>query len=93
MGMLPLIPLLILQHRYVVASVLYSLPKCVAPKVVFSLNSAQEWKTDHTGINYPSFYNFVVNFLEEADNETTKASVDELLQWWNRYDFVSLLKI
>ncbi|KAH9955653.1 hypothetical protein BC827DRAFT_1141046, partial [Russula dissimulans] len=54
-------------------------------QLVFSLNSAQEWKKEHAGFHYPSFYNFIVDYLKDPVYEACKSSVDELLQWWNTY--------
>jgi len=56
-----------------------------ATQLVFSLNSSQEWRHEHAGLYYPSLYNFIVDFFEDADSddETTIASVKDLLQWWN----------
>jgi len=54
-----------------------------ATQLVFSLNSARDWKTEHAGFHYPSFYNFIVDFFEDADNDDSTNAVNELLQWWN----------
>jgi len=61
-------------------------------KLVFSLNSAREWKQEHDGFHYPSFYNFIVDFFEDVDDETTNASVNELFEWWNWYVFFCLFR-
>lgn len=54
-------------------------------KVLFALSTAGEWGDEHGGFHYPSFYNFVVDFFEDADDEAQE-DVKELLQWWNRCD-------
>jgi hypothetical protein len=55
----------------------------ITVKLVFSLNSAREWKPEHAGFHYPSFYNFIVDFFEDTDDEDSKKAANELLQWWN----------
>jgi hypothetical protein len=55
-------------------------------KLVFSLNSSQDWKTEYASFYYPAFYNFIVDFFEDANNEASKRKINKLLQWWNRYD-------
>lgn len=59
-------------------------------KLVFSLGSAREWKREHAGFHYPSFYNFIVDYLEDPRDETSQRDVNELLKWWNRYDSFTL---
>lgn len=56
-------------------------------KLLFSLNTASDWVHQHAGFHYPSFYNFIVDFFEEAQDMSSKKSVDDLLQWWNQYVF------
>jgi hypothetical protein len=57
----------------------------LAFKLIFSLNSAKEWKKEHAGFHYPSFYNFVVDFFEDSSDSVSTSAVTELLQWWNWY--------
>jgi hypothetical protein len=57
------------------------------------LNSARDWKQEHAGFYYPSFYNFIVDFFEDAaqdaasedPDDVSTTAVNELLQWWNMY--------
>jgi len=37
------------------------------------------------GFHYPSFYNFIVDFFEDAVDGRSMIAVNELLLWWNRY--------
>lgn len=78
--------LYILQHRYVILLLvsITILLRHFLFKLIFSLNSAWEWKHEHTGFYYPSFYNFVLDFLEDVKNNISTATISELLQWWNR---------
>jgi hypothetical protein len=55
------------------------------PQLVFALGSAREWKREHAGFHYPSLYNFIVDYLEDPQDETSQRDVNELLKWWNRY--------
>jgi len=54
-------------------------------KLVFVLGSAQEWKREHAGFHYPLFYNFIVDYLENPQDEMSQRDVNELLRWWNWY--------
>ena len=54
-------------------------------KLIFSLNSARDWKQEHGGFYYPSFYNFVVDFFEDDDDDILDSPGNRLLRWWNRY--------
>jgi hypothetical protein len=49
------------------------------------MNSARDWKQEHAGFHYPSFYNFIVDFFENAEDNNSTSVVNKLLQWWNRY--------
>ena len=61
---------------------------------MFALSSAQEWKKEHAGIHYPSFYNFIVDFFENPDSDSGYEDSEqcqqnhdfgvELLRWWDR---------
>jgi len=55
------------------------------PKLIFSLSTAREWKRKHNGFYYPSFYDFVVDFFEDAEDDTAQKNADDVLDWWNRY--------
>jgi len=59
-------------------------------KLVFALGSAWEWKRKHASFHYPSFYNFIVDYLENPQDETSQRDINELLKWWNRYDLFTL---
>jgi hypothetical protein len=48
------------------------------------MNSARDWKQEHAGFHYPSFYNFIVDFFEDAEDNISTSAVNKLLQWWNR---------
>ena len=89
MGMSPCDQLHILHHRYLISVPIGLQVWCFPPKLIFLLNSARDWKQEHAGFHYPSFYNFIVDFFEDAaeDNLSTTA-VNKILQWWNRYVFL-----
>ena len=55
------------------------------PKLVFSLSSARDWKKQHAGFHFPTFYNFIVDMFEDPEDKIAKRSINELVQWWNRY--------
>jgi hypothetical protein len=55
------------------------------PKLIFSLSTAREWKHEHNGFYYPSFYDFVVDFFEDAEDNTAQKNADDVLDWWNQY--------
>ena len=55
------------------------------PQFIFSLSTAQEWKCEHNSFHYPIFYNFIVNFFEDIEDDAGQKNTDELLDWWNRY--------
>src|SRR6266851_1713400 len=59
-------------------------------KLVFALGSAWEWKRKHASFHYPSFYNFIVDYLENPQDETSQRDINELLKWWNQYDLFTL---
>jgi len=59
-------------------------------KLVFALGSAREWKCKHAGFHYPLFYNFIVDYLENPQDETSQRDINELLKWWNWYDLFTL---
>jgi len=74
------------QHLHITSSVTdWSLLK-----LVFALGSAQEWKHKHASFHYPSFYNFIVDYLKNPQDETSQRDVNELLKWWNWYDLFTL---
>jgi len=56
------------------------------PKLVFCLNRTWVWTLEHAGFHYPSFYNFIVDYLEDHDinDKDTTQRVNALLVWWNR---------
>ncbi len=56
----------------------FSLP----PQLIFSLSTAREWKCEHNGFHYPSFYDFVVNYFEDVEDDTALENANELLDWW-----------
>jgi len=58
-----------------------------AMQLVFSLNTSRDWKTKHAGFHYPSFYNFIVDYFEDVEDDISKEAITELLRWWNRYFF------
>ena len=49
------------------------------------MNSSRDWKQEHAGFHYPSFYNFIVDFFEDTEDDISTSTVNELLQWWNRH--------
>jgi hypothetical protein len=55
------------------------------PQLIFSLSTAQEWKREHNGFHYPTFYNFIIDFFEDIEDDAAQKNVDQLLDWWNRY--------
>jgi len=55
------------------------------PQLIFSLSTAQEWKRYHNSFHYLSFYNFLVDFFEDIEDNAAQVDVNELLDWWNRY--------
>jgi len=59
-------------------------------KLVFALGSAREWKCEHTSFHYPLFYNFIVDYLENPQDETSQRDINELLKWWNQYYLFTL---
>jgi hypothetical protein len=44
------------------------------------MNSSRDWKTEYAGFYYSAFYNFIVNFFEDANSEASKRKVNKLLQ-------------
>jgi hypothetical protein len=60
------------------------------PQLIFSLSTAQEWKRYHNGFHYPTFYNFLVDFFEDIEDDAAQENVDELLNWWNWYVVLQL---
>ncbi|KAF8955095.1 hypothetical protein BDZ97DRAFT_1620698, partial [Flammula alnicola] len=68
-----------LNHRVSPRSIAYA-----AVQLIFSLSNAKDWTHLHAGVHYPSFYNFVTNFFEGAQDPVSKRGVSLLLQWWNR---------
>jgi len=70
------------QFLMVFRSFLMSL---LPPQLIFSLSMAQEWKHEHNGFHYPLFYDFIIDFFEDIEDNTAQKNVDELLDWWNRY--------
>ncbi|KAH9968067.1 hypothetical protein BC827DRAFT_1170023 [Russula dissimulans] len=60
-----------------------------ATQLIFALNSSRGWKREHAGFHYPTLYNFLVDYFEDAVDPTSKSSVHELLQWWNIQIFPS----
>lgn len=56
-----------------------------ATQLVFSLNTSRDWRHEHAGFHYPSFYNFIVDYFEDVDDDLSKKANAELLCWWNRY--------
>jgi len=61
------------------------------PKLVFALSSACDWKKQHGGFHFPTFYNLIVDTFEDPEDEIAKRSTHELLQWWNWYVLVQSL--
>jgi hypothetical protein len=57
----------------------------IATQLVFSLNTSRDWRYEHAGFHYPSFYNFIVDYFEDAEDDISKEANVELLRWWNRY--------
>ncbi len=51
----------------------------IPPKLIFSLGTAQEWKHKHNGFNYPSFYDFIVDFFEDIEDNTAQKNADDVL--------------
>jgi len=33
------------------------------------------------------FYNFIVDYFEDVEDDISKEAITELLHWWNRYFF------
>jgi hypothetical protein len=54
------------------------------PQLVFSLGTAREWKREHNGFHYPSFYDFIVDFFEDVEDDTAKKNAADVLAWWNQ---------
>jgi len=71
------------QFLMIFRSFLMSLPP--PPQLIFSLSTAREWKREHNGFYYPLFYDFIVDFFEDIEDDRAQKNVDELLDWWNRY--------
>lgn len=77
-----------LQLRYVdnnLRRILSLLIRFYLLKLVFALGTAREWRREHAGFHYPSFYNFIVDYLETPPDEMSQKGVKELLKWWSRY--------
>jgi hypothetical protein len=55
------------------------------------MNSARDWKQEHANFHYPSFYNFIVDYFEDAEDGDSTTTINELLQWWNRYVIIPSL--
>jgi hypothetical protein len=45
------------------------------------LNSSWDWKVEYAGFYYLAFYNFIVDFFEDANTEALKRKINKLLQW------------
>jgi len=54
-------------------------------QLVFNLTSATQWTEEYNGFNFPAFYNFIVDFFEEASGTQAKRRVEKLLAWWTKY--------
>jgi hypothetical protein len=39
------------------------------PQLIFSLSTAQEWKREHNSFHYLTFYNFIVDFFEDIEDD------------------------
>jgi len=68
MAMSPRDQLLILQLRYFDAYVSHHQFLMFSAQLVFALNSSWDWRQEHAGFHYPSFYNFIVDLLEDEDS-------------------------
>ena len=74
------------SHLLIFRSLLMSLlPAPLGPKLIFSLSTAREWKREHNGFYYPAFYDFIVDFFEDIEDNAAQENADDLLDWWNRY--------
>jgi len=51
-----------------------------ATQLVFSLNTSREWRKEHAGFHYPSFYNFLVDYFEDVEDDFSKEANEELLR-------------
>ena len=60
------------------------------PQLIFSLSTAREWKREHNGFHYPSFYDFVVDYFEDVEDDTVLENTNELLDWWTRCVFLGI---
>jgi hypothetical protein len=61
----------------------------VSPKqlqLVFNLTSATQWTEEYNGFNFAAFYNFIIDFFEEASGTQAKRRAEKLLAWWTKYD-------
>ena len=54
-------------------------------KLVFALGTAREWKCEHAGFCYPEFYHFIVDYLEDPKDDTSRKDINDLMKWWNWY--------
>ncbi len=51
-----------------------------ATQLVFSLNTSREWRKEHAGFHYPLFYNFLVDYFEDVEDDFSKEANEELLR-------------
>jgi hypothetical protein len=54
-------------------------------QLIFNLTSATQWTEEYNSFNFPAFYNFVIDFFEEASGTQAKCRVEKLLAWWTKY--------
>jgi len=55
------------------------------PQLIFSLSTAQEWKCKYNSFHYLIFYNFIVNFFKDIEDDAGQKNANELLDWQNWY--------
>jgi hypothetical protein len=55
-------------------------------QLVFNLTEATQWENAHNNFSFEGFYNFLVDYFEEAEERGVNSArrVKELLDWWTR---------
>ncbi|KAG1802485.1 hypothetical protein EV424DRAFT_1584541 [Suillus variegatus] len=65
-------------------------PRAIAYSAVqlrFALSSCGSWRIVDDEFDHYQFYNYMIDYFERPPTSTAKASVENLLVWWNRQIF------
>ncbi|KAG2022248.1 hypothetical protein CC2G_000020 [Coprinopsis cinerea AmutBmut pab1-1] len=58
-----------------------------AVQLLFALSNASSWVSSHDGLDFSDCYDYIVDYFEDAEDDTSQASTKELLKWWNSQIF------